>query len=81
MKFFYLSSKPNRLGQFEIHEKDCLDIPDAIDRDYLGPFNNGREALRKASLSVKDSICCEKCCKTNFEASFKKIKDREDNSR
>lgn len=77
MKFFYLSSKPNSSGKFEVHEKDCLDLPDAIDRDYLGPFNNGREALRKALLSELESICCEKCCKNNFEASFKKSKSKE----
>ncbi len=81
MKFFYLSSKPNHFGHFEIHEKDCLDIPDAIDRDYLGPFNNGREAQRKAILREKDSVCCEKCCQSNFEASFKQKKDKDENPR
>lgn len=77
MKFFYLSSKPTKLGKFEIHEKDCQDIPDAIDRDYLGPFNNGREALRKATLIQQEAVCCEKCCKTNFEASFIQSKKKE----
>ena len=67
MKFFYLSSKPNPIGQFEVHEKECQNIPDAVDRDYLGPFNNGREALRKA-LQVQDaSVCCEICCKSISE--------------
>lgn len=70
MKFFYLSSKPTQQGKFLIHEKDCDDIPDAIDRDYLGPFNNGDEALRKAVLIQQNSVCCEKCCKSFFSASF-----------
>jgi hypothetical protein len=74
MKFFYLSSKPNSLGQYEVHEKDCEYIPDAVDRDYLGPFNNGAEALRKANLSQKESVCCDKCCQTNFEATFIQVK-------
>jgi hypothetical protein len=77
MKFFYLSSKPNDQGKFEVHEKDCEDIPEAIDRDYLGPFNNGREALRKAELTQQASVSCEKCCKTNFEASFIQPKKKE----
>ncbi len=70
MKFFYLSSKPNETGYFEIHEKECLLMPDALDRDYLGPFNNGREALRKAILINPKALCCETCCKSNFEALF-----------
>jgi hypothetical protein len=78
MKFFYLSSKPTQHGLFEIHEKDCHDIPDAIDRDYLGPFNNGREALRQAVLIQPASVCCEKCCKSQFEASFIPSNKKED---
>jgi hypothetical protein len=74
MKFFYLSSKPNDLGHFEIHEKECPHIPEAIDRDYLGPFNNGQEALRKALLMNPGSVCCEHCCQTNFEARFSQSK-------
>jgi hypothetical protein len=72
MKFFYLSSKPNDLGHFVIHEKECPQIPDAIDRDYLGPFNNGQEALRKALHMNPDSICCAHCSQTYFEAMFSK---------
>lgn len=78
MKFFYLSSKPNQLGKFEIHEKDCLNIPDAIDRDYLGPFNNGTEALRKALTIEKESVCCLNCCSTKFETIFIQTRKNED---
>jgi hypothetical protein len=62
MKFFYLSALPNENGLFEIHEKDCELIPEAIDRDYLGPFNNGVEALRRASQKNPASTLCIKCC-------------------
>lgn len=74
MKFFYLSSKPNKNGHFEIHEKECQSIPDSIDRDYLGPFNNGREALRKALIMKPTAVCCENCCKSTFQAVFTSIK-------
>jgi hypothetical protein len=77
MKFFYISSQSNQLGQFEIHEKECENIPEAIDRDYLGPFNNGREALRKAQLMQQASVCCERCCNTSFEASFNQSKKKD----
>ncbi len=78
MKFFYLSSNSNQHRLFEIHEKDCEEIPDAIDRDYLGPFNNGREALRQALLIQPASVCCGKCCPSNFETSFIPSKKSED---
>jgi hypothetical protein len=67
MKFFYLSSKPNSIGKFEVHEKECQNIPEAIDRDYLGPFNNGREALRKATQIQEASVCCEVCCGSGLD--------------
>ena len=77
MKFFYLSSNPNELGLFLVHDKECSSIPDAIDRDYLGPFNNGKEALRKALTINPKSACCELCCKASFVASFIRPNEQE----
>ncbi|WP_051316123.1 hypothetical protein [Algoriphagus vanfongensis] len=66
MKFFYLSSTPNPEGKFEIHDRECRAIPGSLDRDYLGPFNNGPEAMRKA-VSINPEAClCEDCCNTPF---------------
>jgi len=73
MKFFYLSSKVNPEGQFEVHEKECAHIPAALDRDYLGPFNNGREALRKAVSIQPAAVCCEICCKPALQAIFNSV--------
>jgi RecJ-like exonuclease len=61
MKFFYLASEPNSEGKFEIHERDCELIPSAYDRDYLGPYNCGKEALSKALTVREASVLCEKC--------------------
>jgi hypothetical protein len=61
MKFFYLASEPNSDGKFEIHERDCDLIPSAYDRDYLGPYNSGKEALSKAINIRSLSVLCEKC--------------------
>ena len=74
MKFFYLSSRSNAAGYCEVHEKECALIPDALERDYLGPFNNGREALRKAVSIKPNAVCCEACCKPAFQASFNSTK-------
>jgi hypothetical protein len=70
MKFFYLSSKSNDLGKFEIHERECDLIPSPLDRDYLGPFNNGEEALRRGLELNTSAALCGKCCKSSFKAVF-----------
>lgn len=62
MKFFYISTEPNKEGEFEIHERDCMDIPDMMIRNYLGPFNNGEEAHRVAKSKNPDAAICDKCC-------------------
>ncbi len=71
MKFFYLSSKPNTAGKFEIHDRECDLLPNALDRDYLGPFNNGKEAMRKAETLKSEVSICSNCCVSNFQAIIK----------
>lgn len=65
MKFFYLSSSPNAQGAFEIHEKECEEIPSIYDRDYLGPFNTCLEAVRRASDFKQNVDVCPHCCDTS----------------
>ncbi|GAB3222194.1 hypothetical protein J0A67_11840 [Algoriphagus aestuariicola] len=77
MKFFYLSSTANASGNYEVHEKECEFIPGSLDRDYLGPFNNGREALRKAVSLNPQSVCCESCCKSPVKAIFRTAPGKE----
>ena len=62
MKFFYLSSVPNSEGIYEIHDRECEHIPDIYERDYLGPYNTGKEALRKAKMLKASVDLCTKCC-------------------
>ncbi|PZX51936.1 hypothetical protein [Algoriphagus chordae] len=70
MKFFYLASSPNANGLHEVHDRECEDIPGSYDRDYLGPFNNGNEAIRKA-LSIKEKVgLCENCCNSSSQTIF-----------
>ncbi|MFC3415425.1 hypothetical protein [Algoriphagus hitonicola] len=75
MKFFYLSSVANEAGKFEVHHRDCELIPDAIDRDYLGPFNNGAEAMRKAKNLNPESCLCPSCCSNMTQSVFFKCKN------
>jgi len=62
MKFFYLSITKNPFDVSEVHEQECPSIPSMTDRTYLGPFNNGKEALRKAAERKKNVMACPECC-------------------
>jgi len=62
MKFFYLASKTTPFGKYEVHERECALLPEAIDRTYLGPFNNGLEALRRAKEMNSNVTLCSICC-------------------
>ncbi|MHA7128103.1 hypothetical protein [Algoriphagus namhaensis] len=72
MKFFYLSTTPNSEGKLEIHERNCIHKPSLIEAEYLGPFNNGKEALRSALLKNKKAATCSHCCTSTFSPSFVK---------
>jgi hypothetical protein len=73
MKFFYLSTEPNNAGKFEIHERDCVMIPSVYHRDYLGPFNSGKEAFSKAKGIQTESTLCPQCSSSNYVAVFAKM--------
>jgi len=62
MKFFYLSITKNPFDVSEIHEQNCPSIPPMSERTYLGPFNNGQEALRTAAERKKNVVVCTECC-------------------
>ncbi|WP_192350687.1 hypothetical protein [Algoriphagus sp. Y33] len=70
MKFFYLSSNPNEKGLYEIHDRDCEHIPNSYERDYLGPYNTGKEAIRKALTIRKEVTLCKNCCKITVHSIY-----------
>jgi len=77
MKFFYLSTQLNTEGKFEVHERDCDLIPSAYDRDYLGPFNSGKEAISKASSLKSNATLCPNCSSTSYVAVFSRLKKQD----
>ena len=62
MKFFYLSITKNPSEASEVHDQNCTTLPSMAERSYLGPFNNGKEALRKAAERKKNVVACTECC-------------------
>ncbi|WP_040490489.1 hypothetical protein [Indibacter alkaliphilus] len=62
MKFYYLSTKANSASQFEIHHRDCPHLPNSEQREYLGAFNSGKEALQMAIHANPNASLCPHCC-------------------
>ncbi|MBD8487639.1 hypothetical protein IFO69_02650 [Echinicola sp. CAU 1574] len=62
MIFFYLSNCFDKNGVHEVHKLGCAEIHGMDDASYLGPFNNGAEALRKARLNYENVSLCVHCC-------------------
>jgi hypothetical protein len=77
MKFYYLSTESNDEGDFEIHHRECSKIPSFHNRVYLGPFNNGNEALNLARVSNLNSVVCEACQEDSMVPRFSSFNDTE----
>jgi transposase len=68
MKFFYLSTFNNSQGLFEIHHRECPNLPSVHHRDYIGPFNNEKEALKKAINFNPNASLCPICSKKTVKS-------------
>lgn len=77
MKFYYLSTEPNNDGDHEIHTRECSKIPSFHKRLYLGPFNNGHEALGLAKVSHSKSVICQACQNVSLVPRFSHFNDSE----
>jgi len=75
MKFYYLSATANNEGEFEIHHRECSKIPSFHDRIYLGPFNNGQEALNQALKVNPKSVICKTCQSVSMVPKFSRFTD------
>jgi hypothetical protein len=75
MKFYYLSTNPNEDGHFEIHHRECPNIPAFHDRLYLGPFNSGHEALNQAQSTNSRSVICKVCQSASMLPRFSGFSD------
>lgn len=68
MKFFYLGLSNLASEVNEVHLEDCPQIPPMLNRSYLGPFNNAKEALRKAKEIIKNVSACPQCCQKEMSS-------------
>ncbi|WP_143960562.1 hypothetical protein [Litoribacter populi] len=63
MKFFYIDENLSESGVKKIHAQGCANMPDMMNRRYLGPFNNSEEALRRISQQEPAAKICQECGK------------------
>jgi len=61
MKKFYVSIYPDEYGVHEIHDEDCLQLPEIFNRRYLGRFDISFEALEEAQKYYKHIKGCKTC--------------------
>lgn len=48
MAFYFVNTKAKTNGEHEIHKAGCLFMPSNVRRQYLGNFNDSRDALHEA---------------------------------
>ncbi|MDR3125806.1 MAG: hypothetical protein LBU20_01930 [Candidatus Nomurabacteria bacterium] len=50
MLHYYVNQNEQDNGDHEVHDENCSWLPDVGNREYLGLFNNCRDAVTKAQL-------------------------------
>lgn len=60
---YYVNKNAQEDGTHEVHRQDCLWMPDAENRIYLGVFNNGKDAVNAAKNYYDDVDGCYFCCR------------------
>ena len=61
--FYYVNMNAQADGTHEVHCRNCLWLPDAENRLYLGSFDNGKEAVKAAKKYYSDVDGCFYCCR------------------
>lgn len=61
MKYYYVNKQPQSNGDHEVHAAECSFLPDVQNREYLGYFNNCREAVATAKRTYPGADGCFYC--------------------
>lgn len=60
-KHYYVNKNKQNNGDNEVHKEECKWIPDVLNREYLGYFDNCRDAVRKAREKGYNANGCYYC--------------------
>lgn len=58
---YYINKNAQPTGEREIHKERCVYLPDIINRQYLGMFDNCKEALQEAKKFYSNVDGCYYC--------------------
>lgn len=61
MKYYYVNRIKQSNGDHEVHESTCIYLPNIENREYLGSFNDCKEAVKKAKEKYVQSDGCFFC--------------------
>ncbi|MDD3629305.1 MAG: hypothetical protein PHN81_05995 [Actinomycetota bacterium] len=63
MPFYFVNKHAQDNGDHEVHESNCLWLPEEKNRQGLGYFSNCHEAVKKAKKEYySQSNGCKYCC-------------------
>ncbi|MEI8388819.1 MAG: hypothetical protein WCG23_02930 [bacterium] len=62
-KSYYVNQNAQSTGEHEVHCEECSYLPDVLNRQYLGAFDNCRDAVKKAKEYYSNVDGCYYCCK------------------
>ncbi|PWK18575.1 hypothetical protein [Xanthomarina spongicola] len=68
MAKYYVNKNSQANGDHEVHKIGCSFMPEDQNRDYLGDFNNCKDAVNKAKKyysKVNGCYYCSKDCHTS----------------
>lgn len=61
MKHYYVNKNAQSDGYHEVHNDECTRLPDVLNREYLGYFNNCKDGVAKAKTIYSNSDGCAYC--------------------
>jgi 23S rRNA G2069 N7-methylase RlmK/C1962 C5-methylase RlmI len=61
MKDYYVNKIKQSNGDLEVHESSCRFLPNIENREYIGLFNDCKEAVKKAKEKYAQSDGCYFC--------------------
>ena len=61
MNLYYVNNKAQNNGDHEVHKSGCSFMPS--DKQYLGYFNNCKDAVKEAKKTYTQSNGCYYCSK------------------
>ena len=61
-KHYFVNKNAQSTGEHEVHAEGCSYMPEILNREDLGYFENCKDAIKKARECYKDVDGCFYCC-------------------